>query len=137
MKQAASAADGAGLGIFAQDSDVLNLGVAVANSGGNLALGNVSGNLAANGQGAFGLIASNNGSATNASNGSAVVRTGAANAQGNTSTTNIDQGINADPPAYGVDPERSGRERRPRLRQLLPQRRPRQRHAQRGDPSPR
>jgi hypothetical protein len=102
VNQAASAADGTGLGIFVQDSDVLNLGVAVANSGGNLALGNVSGNFAGNGQGAFGLIASNNGSATNSSNGSATIRTGAASAQGNTSTTNVDQGIKADPAGLTV-----------------------------------
>lgn len=97
VKQAAAGGDGAGLAVLVQDSDVLNLGVAVANSGGNLALGNVSGNFSALGQSASGLLASNNGSATNSSNGSATIKTGAANAFGNSSTTNVDQAASSDP----------------------------------------
>jgi hypothetical protein len=90
-------AGNAGLAIIVQNTDVLNLGAAVANSGGNLAVGNASTNVAANLQGALGLVASNNGSATNASNGSANVKTGAANAIGNSSTTDVGQGIDIDP----------------------------------------
>jgi hypothetical protein len=95
--QAVTGGDGAGLAIIVQDTDVLNLGVAVANTGGNLAVGNASTNLAANLQGALGLVASNDGSATNASNGSATVKTGAASATGNSSSTDVGQGIDIDP----------------------------------------
>lgn len=97
IDQAAASGDGAGLAIIVQDTDVLNLGLAVANSGGNLALGNASDNLAENLQGALGLVAVNNGSATNASNGSASIKTGAANAVGNASSTDIGQGVDIDP----------------------------------------
>jgi hypothetical protein len=89
--------DKAGLAIIVQDTDVLNLGAAVANSGGNVGIGNISTNVAANLQGALGLVANNNGSATNASNGSANIKTGAANAIGNSSTTDVGQGIDIDP----------------------------------------
>lgn len=102
VHQAAAADNGTGLAVLVQDTDVLNLGVAVANSGGNLALGNGSTNSASSTQTASGLIAANNGSATNASNGSAAIRTGAANAAGNTSVTGIGQAIHADPAGLTV-----------------------------------
>ena len=49
-----------GLAVLVQDADVINFGLAFANSGGNAALGNVSTNIAATGQGALGFLASNN-----------------------------------------------------------------------------
>lgn len=97
VDQAAATGEGNGLAIASQHTDVLNLGLAAANSGGNIALGNASLNLAANLQGAAGLIATNTGSATNASNGSSSIKTGGANAVGNSSTTDVGQGIDIDP----------------------------------------
>jgi hypothetical protein len=102
VDQAASSDDGNGLAIAVQHTDVLNLGLAAANTGGNVALGNASDNLAANLQGAVGLIASNTGSATNASNGSASIKTGGAKASGNSSTTDVGQGIDIDPDGFGL-----------------------------------
>ena len=97
VKQAATHDDGPGLGlgIVVQTTDVLNLGAAAANSGGNIGIGNASGNLALNLQGAGGLFASNNGSASNKSNGKSTIKTGAASATGNKSLTDISQA--ADP----------------------------------------
>jgi hypothetical protein len=102
VDQAAASDDGNGLAIAVQHTDVLNLGLAAANTGGNVALGNASDNLAANLQGAVGLIASNTGSATNASNGSASIKTGGAKASGNSSTTDVGQGIDIDPDGFGL-----------------------------------
>ncbi len=102
VDQAAASGKGNGLAIVVQHTDVLNLGLAAANTGGNLALGNASFNLAANLQGAAGLIATNNGSATNASNGSASIKTGGAKASGNSSTTDVGQGIDIDPDGFGL-----------------------------------
>ena len=100
--QAASGGKGAGLAVIIQDADVDNVGIGLANSGGNLALGNISDNLAVNLQGAFGLVASNAGSATNASNGGASIKTGNATGVGNRSTTTIGQGAAVDPVGLAV-----------------------------------
>ena len=102
VKQAADNGDGAGLALVVQHSDVLNLGVAAANSGGNVALGNASFNLAANLQGALGLVAANNGTATNASTGTASIKTGASNAVGNASSTDVGQGVDIDPDGLAI-----------------------------------
>ena len=95
--QHAASGDGAGLAVVVQDADVTNVGIGVANSGGNLAAGNLSSNLALNLQGAFGVIASNSASLSNASNGSASIKTGKATGIGNSSVTDIDQGADVDP----------------------------------------
>jgi len=100
--QHAGVGDGAGLAMVVQDSDVDNFGAAAANSGGNIGLGNVSNNLALNLQGAFGLIASNNGSAKNASNGSTSIKTGNATAVGNSSDTEVEQDADVDPAGLAV-----------------------------------
>ena len=135
VDQAAASGEGNGLAIAVQHTDVLNLGFAAANTGGNLALGNASFNLAANLQGAVGLIATNTGSATNASNGSGSVKTGGAKAAGNSSTTDVGQGIDIDPdglrpgvPGHPPDQHRCGR------RQQRPQRCHRQPVVQRRHP---
>ena len=86
---------GPGLGIVVQDADVDNAGVGIANTGLNLAVGNVTGDqLAVNGQLALGLggLAFNAGSATNVSSGDASIVTGSANATGNRSATSVHQG---------------------------------------------
>jgi hypothetical protein len=97
--------DPTGLIIPVQVSDVVNLGVAVANSGGNSAVGNDSDNFARTrqdaevGSGSTGttsivagtLVGSNNGEASNSSDGTATIKTGAAAATGNNSDTTIDQ----------------------------------------------
>jgi hypothetical protein len=83
-----------GLDVVIQDSDVINIGLAVANSGGNLAVGNNSFNLDLNLQGAVGLVASNVGGAGNSSNGTAAILTGPATAVGNDSVTGVDQAAN-------------------------------------------
>jgi hypothetical protein len=79
-----------GVSLSDQDADVVNLGFAAANSGLNLAVGNVSRNRARNSQDAIvvGLdddlaVASNVGGASNSSDGSAVIVTGPALAVGN------------------------------------------------------
>jgi hypothetical protein len=91
------------LDLLVQDTDVLNLGVAAANSGGNIGIGNASTNIAATGQGAFGLFAASNGSSTsNTSNGTANIATGAATATGNKSKTTVDQTIDGDPGNGGL-----------------------------------
>ena len=97
VKQSATdtGAPGPGLGLVVQTSDVLNLGAAAANSGGNIGIGNASRNRARNDQDATGLFASNNGSASNKSDGKATITTGAATATGNQSATNVDQAAKA------------------------------------------
>lgn len=102
IDQAADAGDGAGLAVIVQNAGVLNLGLAAANSGGNVALGNVSGNLAVNAQGALGLIASNVGGASNDSDGDASITTGNATATGNQSATKVGQDADADPAALAI-----------------------------------
>ncbi len=88
-----------------QNAAVVNFGIAAANTGGNIAVGNASRNLAlmqrqravSNNAGLSGddNVAANFGSAANTSNGSASVTTGNAGATGNQSTTNVSQTVNA------------------------------------------
>jgi hypothetical protein len=88
---------GSGFALVDQDVDVVNRGRANANSGRNLAVGNVSTNRARTNQAAVALgaggdsIATNDGQATNDSDGTAVVVTGCASAAGNVSETNVGQ----------------------------------------------
>ena len=102
IAQTTSAGDGAGLLVAVQDSDVVNVGLGVANSGLNLALGNVSDNEATTDQTALGLIASNVAGGGNVSDGTAVITTGAATATGNRSWTGIAQTVSSDPPGLAV-----------------------------------
>ena len=98
VKQSADDADGGpGLDVVVQNAPVANVGLGLANSGGNTATGNASQNLALNLQGAFGVIASNSASASNASNGTASIKTGKATGIGNSSSTEIEQGADPDP----------------------------------------
>jgi hypothetical protein len=91
VKQDADAGDGPGLDVVVQSANVSNLGLGLANTGGNFALGNGSQNSAATLQGAFGFLASNLASTKNSSNGSAFIQTGNATAAGNVSDTDIEQ----------------------------------------------
>jgi hypothetical protein len=88
-----------GLTVTSQDAETNNVGVGVANSGGNAAVGNVTNGdqTAVNAQGsaALGGIANNSGSASNSSSGDATIVTGAATGIGNQSTTNTDQSANS------------------------------------------
>jgi hypothetical protein len=88
-----------GLTVTDQDASVDNTGAAVANSGGNAAVGNVQAGdqTAVNAQGAAtgGGIAANTGSATNESKGSATIVTGSATAAGNESSTGASQSANS------------------------------------------
>jgi hypothetical protein len=97
--------------VLVQNTQVLNLGVAAANSGGNIGIGNASTNIAATGQGAFGLFAASNGSvnvdllaqisfgllssnsasANNLSDGFTTILTGIATGTGNDSVTAVTQ----------------------------------------------
>ncbi len=97
VKQAADGGDGAGPAIVVQDADVANVGLGLANSGLNGAAGNLSNNLAVNLQGAFGVIASNNASTKNSSNGTVGIQTGNATGIGNLSATEVEQGAHVDP----------------------------------------
>jgi hypothetical protein len=90
-KQDADAGDGPGLDVIVQSSDVDNLGIGLANSGGNIGIGNASQNSAATLQGAFGFLASNIASTKNSSNGGVFMQTGNASAAGNVSDTDIEQ----------------------------------------------
>jgi len=95
--------DGAGFALVNQNAVGLNAGVGIANSGLNAAVGNASLNNATltqsasvteNGAGSIDaddVVASNNATSTNNSNGSAKIVTGPANSVGNKSTTNITQ----------------------------------------------
>ena len=89
--------DGPGLDVIVQNAPVANLGLGVANSGGNSATGNASQNLALNLQGAFGVFANNIGSAKSSSGGSASMKTGNATGIGNSSITEIEQGADPGP----------------------------------------
>jgi hypothetical protein len=92
VNQSADTGDGGGgIDVVAQPATVVNAGGAVANSGGNYAVGNDSTNVAVNDQDATGIIASNVGGGGNASNGTATIETGAATAVGNQSTTTVMQ----------------------------------------------
>jgi hypothetical protein len=91
VKQDAATGDGPGLDLIVQSSDVDNLGIGLANSGGNIGIGNTSQNSAATLQGAFGFLASNLASTKNSSNGSTSIQTGNASAAGNVSDTDIEQ----------------------------------------------
>src|SRR5205085_5697279 len=92
-----------GLGVVVlvdQTATVNNVGIGIANTGGNAAVGNGSTNGATNDQtstatGGLGdTVASNNGTATTNSGGSAGIITGDANAVGNAATNNISQVVN-------------------------------------------
>lgn len=89
--------NGSGLTLADQDVDVANEGAGLANTGLNLAAGNVSDNdadsiqTATPGSGAETTVAANFGSTANHSDGSASITTGAANGVGNRSTTNVAQ----------------------------------------------
>ncbi|MGI9120745.1 MAG: beta strand repeat-containing protein, partial [Acidimicrobiales bacterium] len=94
--------DGSGFVIVDQEADVTNAGFADADTGDNLAIGNLSGNFAVNLQLAAAgsrrgdvetdiLVASNIGTADNTSDGTATINTGDADAIGNTSITNVGQ----------------------------------------------
>jgi hypothetical protein len=102
VNQAANPAGGPGLSLVIQDADVLNLGVAAANSGGNVGIGNLSRNRAVNDQDASGLLASNVGGASNESHGTSSIATGAATATGNQSVTSVKQGADPDPGGLNV-----------------------------------
>jgi LPXTG-motif cell wall-anchored protein len=90
---------GSGFALVDQSADVTNDGTAVARTGGNDATGNESDNTAVNIQiavaqgnpGVGSVIASNDGTASNNSNGSATITTGAATASGNVAHTTIHQ----------------------------------------------
>jgi LPXTG-motif cell wall-anchored protein len=99
---------GTGVVILTESGGVLNAGVALANSGLNLAVGNVSHNTATADQTATNNVAPiggvfltpqithNGGGATNAANGTGKVGTGNASATGNLSTTNFVQAAAVD-----------------------------------------
>jgi hypothetical protein len=89
--------DGPGLDVIVQNAPVANLGIGLANTGGNTVTGNASQNLALNLQGAFGVFANNTGSAKNTSNGTALMKTGDATGIGNSSITDIEQGADPGP----------------------------------------
>lgn len=82
-----------GLAILVQDADVINFGLAGANSGGNAVIGNAALNVGVTGQGAAGLVATNNATTGNTSTGTAEITTGVANAVGSLSENLIYQGI--------------------------------------------
>jgi LPXTG-motif cell wall-anchored protein len=104
--------DGAGFSLPDQTATAVSVGIAVSNTGGNIALGNASVNVAAVGQqaalpnnnfpNADDLVASNDGTASTESNGNAEIWTGSANAIGNdsASTTNISQAANSNNGAF-------------------------------------
>jgi hypothetical protein len=102
VSQQADGGDGNGLDVTVQHAGVANLGLGIANSGGNLALGNVSGNLALDLQGAFGVVANNTANASNKSNGSASIKTGNATGIGNSSDTEISQKATGDTNGLGL-----------------------------------
>ncbi|HEV7888719.1 MAG TPA: hypothetical protein VGO92_14270, partial [Acidimicrobiales bacterium] len=79
--------------ITSQDANVTNAGVGVANSGGNVAVGNASDNTSGCVQGAVGVIANNSCAASNTSDGTASITTGDATAVGNQSSTAVSQAV--------------------------------------------
>jgi hypothetical protein len=82
--------------ISSQSAPVVNAGVGVANSGGNVAVGNASTNVAGCAQGAVGGLANNSCDAGGSSNGTASITTGSATATGNASSTNVAQSVSGD-----------------------------------------
>jgi hypothetical protein len=80
--------------VVTQTAGAANVGVAVANTGGNVAVGNSSTNVNTGTQNATGgaIATSNNGSVANVSDGTAAIYTGNATAHGNVSDTTINQG---------------------------------------------
>jgi LPXTG-motif cell wall-anchored protein len=106
IAQAANIA-GAGFSLPDQSATAVSVGVGISNTGGNIAVGNASVNNSALAQTATlpnskfpkadDLVASNDGTASTQSNGSAEIWTGSANAIGNdsASTTNISQAANS------------------------------------------
>jgi hypothetical protein len=92
----------AGVAVVWQESDVDNVGIGVANSGLNVGVGNASTNTGVTLQGAIGLLASNNASTKNESNGGVEIETGDAKATGNQSETDIEQTADVDPAALAV-----------------------------------
>jgi hypothetical protein len=92
----------AGLAVVWQESDVDNVGIGIANTGGNVGVGNASQNLAATGQLAIGGIASNNASTKNKSNGGVAMVTGDATGTGNKSDTDVEQSADVDPAALAI-----------------------------------
>ena len=82
---------GPGLSVVVQDTDVVNAGVGIANSGDNDATGNDSQNTAICGQLAVGFLASNSCDASNSSDGTAAIETGDATGIGNHSKTKVGQ----------------------------------------------
>ena len=79
--------------VVTQTAVVPNVGIAVANTGGNAAVGNASDNSLNGVQNAAGgaLVTSNNGVNANVSDGTASITTGSATAYGNQSQTHVDQ----------------------------------------------
>jgi len=77
--------------IVVQDADVVNAGAAVANSGGNVAVGNDSDNTATTNQAAVGVVAVNAADTSTKSSGTGSITTGAATANGNQSGTGVSQ----------------------------------------------
>ena len=143
--------DGFGVVLNTQPAVVANVGLGVANSGNNVAVGNVSDNLTSLDQAAeiasdngdraddvnllvIGTVTgANGGSAENASDGTADIRTGAAQATGNASATHLTQ--DAVRPRAGPRPQHAARcrgQRRRRCGQQRRQLRLRQRLDQRG-----
>jgi hypothetical protein len=102
IAQSADGGDGPGVSIVVQDSDVLNAGLGIANSGLNFARGNNSENEAEVEQEAEGLLAANTATTTNSSNGSASITTGAATGTGNRSSTGITQEVASDPGGLNI-----------------------------------
>jgi len=93
-----------------QNATTVNAGAAIANTGLNLAVGNLStstsnavqGAVSGAGPPADDAVASNDGTATTNSNGSANIATGAANAAGNRSTTNLTQALNVNTTGHAI-----------------------------------
>ncbi|MDQ2648940.1 MAG: hypothetical protein M3Z03_05250 [Actinomycetota bacterium] len=101
-----AATGGAGpVDVVVQTPTVINAGAGIANSGGNYAAGNESGNLAVNVQDADGAVAGNIASGGgNTSNGTATIVTGAADAVGNSSETVINTSADTgDDDGLGLD----------------------------------
>jgi LPXTG-motif cell wall-anchored protein len=115
-----STTNGSGFVVFDPIAVIRNRGIGRAVSGGNLAIGNGSANLAFNCQviasgpcvarrgragqnGARGnrVIHANFGEAVNTSNGDASIDTGSSHALGNTATSSISQTLNASIPSFG------------------------------------
>jgi hypothetical protein len=110
-QRATASVDGLGAAVNTQVGVVANVGVGVANTGVNGALGNDSDNRAEGTQTSVVVpvaltagvaTASNAGSVTNATDGTAVITTGDASATGNTSDTDFRQSADASVPGLGI-----------------------------------